>query len=45
MDQEDVMLNTIWLKMVNIELVALRSKYDRLDERLLFVEQKVGIAA
>jgi hypothetical protein len=25
------------------ELVALRSKYDRLEERLIFVENKLGI--
>ena len=30
---------------LDIELVALRSKYDRLDLRLSAVEHKVGIAA
>lgn len=30
---------------LDVELVALRSKYDRLDERLILVEQRVGIMA
>ena len=30
---------------LDIELLALRSKYERLEERLTYVENKVGIAA
>lgn len=30
---------------LDVELVALRSKYERLEERVVRVEQKVGIAA
>lgn len=30
---------------LDVELVALRSKYERLEERLIRVENKIGIAA
>lgn len=31
-------------QILDMELVALRSKYERLEERLTYVENKVGIA-